>query len=135
MLGGWRCLPSQSSHEGRFGVHLALKTVLKSTPAVEWESRFFIFSTLFFIPGVNHDVLLWHLCCLGLFWGLFYEPLAEVLQLVHLPDCNLEVHPKFSWFRLLISAGFSQEEFVKWKDCLFFRFVSVLVDPNPEIAR
>ncbi|NWY02539.1 CNDD3 protein, partial [Nothoprocta ornata] len=27
------------------------------------------------------------------------------------------------------------QEFVKWKDCLFFRFVSVLVDPNPDIAR
>lgn len=71
--------------------------------------QIFHVSTLFFIPGVNFDVLLWHLCCLehppkylGLFWGLFYVPLAEVLQLAHLPDYSLEVHTKFSWFRLFI---------------------------------
>ena len=28
-----------------------------------------------------------------------------------------------------------QEDFVKWKGSLFFRFVSTLVDPHPDIAR
>ncbi|NXJ89999.1 CNDD3 protein, partial [Corythaixoides concolor] len=36
---------------------------------------------------------------------------------------------------LIMLTNLLQEEFVKWKDCLFFRFVSVLVDPNPDIAR
>ncbi|NXG74102.1 CNDD3 protein, partial [Baryphthengus martii] len=36
---------------------------------------------------------------------------------------------------LILLTNLLQEEFVKWKDCLFFRFVSVLVDPNPDIAR
>ncbi|KAI1230786.1 hypothetical protein IHE44_0008667 [Lamprotornis superbus] len=33
------------------------------------------------------------------------------------------------------SLGEPYEEYVKWKGCLFFRFVSVLVDPDPDIAR
>lgn len=105
MLRGWRCSPSPSSHEGRFGVHLALKSVEEQTCHGVGE-QIFHFSALFFIPGVNLDVLLWHFCCLGLFGCLFYEPLAEVLQLVHFPDYNLEVDTEFSWLRLLISAGF-----------------------------
>ncbi|NXD82346.1 CNDD3 protein, partial [Halcyon senegalensis] len=36
---------------------------------------------------------------------------------------------------LILLTNLLQEEFVKWKDSLFFRFVSVLVDPNPDIAR
>ncbi|KAM6400262.1 condensin-2 complex subunit D3 [Rhynochetos jubatus] len=36
---------------------------------------------------------------------------------------------------LILLTNLLQEEFVKWKDGLFFRFVSVLVDPNPDIAR
>ncbi|NXW28841.1 CNDD3 protein, partial [Phaetusa simplex] len=36
---------------------------------------------------------------------------------------------------LILLTNLLQEEFVKWKDCLFFRFVSVLVDLNPDIAR
>ncbi|XP_009981067.1 PREDICTED: condensin-2 complex subunit D3, partial [Tauraco erythrolophus] len=36
---------------------------------------------------------------------------------------------------LIMLTNLLQEEFVKWKDCLFFRFISVLVDPNPDIAR
>uniref|UniRef100_A0A8C3K1Y5 Condensin-2 complex subunit D3 n=1 Tax=Calidris pygmaea TaxID=425635 RepID=A0A8C3K1Y5_9CHAR len=36
---------------------------------------------------------------------------------------------------LILLTNLLQEEFVKWKDCLFFRFISVLVDPNPDIAR
>ncbi|XP_063167046.1 condensin-2 complex subunit D3 [Candoia aspera] len=35
---------------------------------------------------------------------------------------------------LILLTNLLQEEFVKWKGSLFFRFVSVLVDPNPEIA-
>lgn len=46
-------------------------------------------------------------------------------------------HPRFFLVQAynLLSVLSLQEEFVKWKDCLFFRFVSVLVDPNPDIAR
>ncbi|XP_064029142.1 condensin-2 complex subunit D3 isoform X2 [Pogoniulus pusillus] len=36
---------------------------------------------------------------------------------------------------LILLTNLLQEEFVKWKDSLFFRFVSVLVDPDPDIAR
>ncbi|XP_008945131.1 PREDICTED: condensin-2 complex subunit D3, partial [Merops nubicus] len=36
---------------------------------------------------------------------------------------------------LILLTNLLQEDFVKWKDCLFFRFVSVLVDPSPDIAR
>ena len=28
-----------------------------------------------------------------------------------------------------------QEDFVRWKGCLFFRFIITVVDPNPEVAR
>ncbi|CAM4666623.1 unnamed protein product [Lepidochelys olivacea] len=36
---------------------------------------------------------------------------------------------------LILLTNLLQEEFVKWKESLFFRFVSSLVDPNPDIAR
>ncbi|XP_041098371.1 condensin-2 complex subunit D3 [Polyodon spathula] len=36
---------------------------------------------------------------------------------------------------LIMLTNLLQEEFVKWKESLFFRFVSVLVDPDPSIAR
>ncbi|NXN20902.1 CNDD3 protein, partial [Nycticryphes semicollaris] len=36
---------------------------------------------------------------------------------------------------LILLTNLLQEEFVKWKDCLFFRFISVLVDPSPDIVR
>ncbi|NXF98498.1 CNDD3 protein, partial [Eubucco bourcierii] len=36
---------------------------------------------------------------------------------------------------LILLTNLLQEEFVKWKESLFFRFVSVLVDPDPDIAR
>ncbi|NXH16920.1 CNDD3 protein, partial [Bucco capensis] len=36
---------------------------------------------------------------------------------------------------LILLTNLLQEEFVKWKDSLFFHFVSVLVDPDPDIAR
>ncbi|KAG8434741.1 hypothetical protein GDO86_012914 [Hymenochirus boettgeri] len=35
---------------------------------------------------------------------------------------------------LIMLTNLLQEEFVKWKGSLFFRFVSILVDPDPEIA-
>uniref|UniRef100_A0AAY4ABB0 Condensin complex subunit 1 C-terminal domain-containing protein n=1 Tax=Denticeps clupeoides TaxID=299321 RepID=A0AAY4ABB0_9TELE len=35
---------------------------------------------------------------------------------------------------LIMLTNLLQEEFVKWKDSLFFRYVAVLVDPDPEIA-
>ncbi|XP_063799859.1 condensin-2 complex subunit D3 [Pseudophryne corroboree] len=36
---------------------------------------------------------------------------------------------------LIMLTNLLQEEFVKWKGSLFFHFVSVLVDPEPEIAK
>ncbi|KAE8591973.1 hypothetical protein XENTR_v10018618 [Xenopus tropicalis] len=36
---------------------------------------------------------------------------------------------------LIMLTNLLQEEFVKWKGSLFFRFVSVLVDPDEEIAK
>ncbi|KAM8926969.1 condensin-2 complex subunit D3 [Pelodytes ibericus] len=36
---------------------------------------------------------------------------------------------------LIMLTNLLQEEFVKWKGSLFFRFVSVLVDPDPDIAK
>ncbi|KAH0516509.1 Condensin-2 complex subunit D3, partial [Microtus ochrogaster] len=35
---------------------------------------------------------------------------------------------------LILLTNLLQEEYVKWKGCLFFRFVSTLVDPQPDIA-
>ncbi|NXC43757.1 CNDD3 protein, partial [Penelope pileata] len=49
--------------------------------------------------------------------------------------CLKDPHPFIRKQTLIMLTNLLQEEFVKWKDCLFFRFVSVLVDPNPDIAR
>ncbi|XP_027299947.3 condensin-2 complex subunit D3 [Anas platyrhynchos] len=49
--------------------------------------------------------------------------------------CLKDPHPFIRKQTLILLTNLLQEEFVKWKDCLFFRFVSVLVDPNPDIAR
>ncbi|NXE24077.1 CNDD3 protein, partial [Ardeotis kori] len=49
--------------------------------------------------------------------------------------CLKDPSPLIRQQTLLLLTNLLQEEFVKWKDCLFFRFVSVLVDPNPDIAR
>ncbi|NXC02411.1 CNDD3 protein, partial [Orthonyx spaldingii] len=49
--------------------------------------------------------------------------------------CLRDPHPFIRKQTLILLTNLLQEEFVKWKDCLFFRFVSVLVDPNPDIAR
>uniref|UniRef100_A0A8C3C597 Condensin-2 complex subunit D3 n=1 Tax=Cairina moschata TaxID=8855 RepID=A0A8C3C597_CAIMO len=49
--------------------------------------------------------------------------------------CLKDPHPFIRKQTLILLTNLLQEEFVKWKDCLFFRFVSVLVDPNPDISR
>ncbi|NWS33478.1 CNDD3 protein, partial [Polioptila caerulea] len=49
--------------------------------------------------------------------------------------CLRDPHPFVRKHTLTLLTGLLQEEFVKWKDGLFFRFVSVLVDPVPDIAR
>uniref|UniRef100_A0A8C3L1W1 Non-SMC condensin II complex subunit D3 n=1 Tax=Chrysolophus pictus TaxID=9089 RepID=A0A8C3L1W1_CHRPC len=49
--------------------------------------------------------------------------------------CLKDPHPFIRKQTLILITNLLQEEFVKWKDCLFFRFISVLVDPNPDIAR
>ncbi|NXL62192.1 CNDD3 protein, partial [Chordeiles acutipennis] len=49
--------------------------------------------------------------------------------------CLKDPSPLIRKQTLILLTNLLQEEFVKWKDCLFFRFVSVLVDPNPDIAR
>ncbi|XP_075029101.1 condensin-2 complex subunit D3 isoform X1 [Calonectris borealis] len=49
--------------------------------------------------------------------------------------CLKDPNPFIRKQTLILLTNLLQEEFVKWKDCLFFRFVSVLVDPNPDIAR
>ncbi|KAK9395042.1 condensin-2 complex subunit D3 [Crotalus adamanteus] len=55
----------------------------------------------------------------------------------YIPDiaiCLKDPEPFIRKQTLILLTNLLQEEFVKWKGCLFFRFVSVLVDPNPEIA-
>ncbi|XP_061869891.1 condensin-2 complex subunit D3 [Colius striatus] len=49
--------------------------------------------------------------------------------------CLKDPEPFIRKQTLILLTNLLQEEFVKWKDSLFFRFVSVLVDPNPDIAR
>uniref|UniRef100_A0A672UX01 Condensin-2 complex subunit D3 n=1 Tax=Strigops habroptila TaxID=2489341 RepID=A0A672UX01_STRHB len=49
--------------------------------------------------------------------------------------CLKDPHPFIRKQTLILLTNLLQEEFVKWKDCLFFHFVTVLVDPCPDIAR
>ncbi|NXX56030.1 CNDD3 protein, partial [Scopus umbretta] len=49
--------------------------------------------------------------------------------------CLKDPNPFIRKQTLILLTNLLQEEFVKWRDCLFFRFVSVLVDPNPDVAR
>ncbi|NXC74777.1 CNDD3 protein, partial [Anhinga anhinga] len=49
--------------------------------------------------------------------------------------CLKDPSPLIRKQTLILLTNLLQEEFVKWKDCLFFHFISVLVDPNPDIAR
>ncbi|XP_072211018.1 condensin-2 complex subunit D3 [Excalfactoria chinensis] len=56
----------------------------------------------------------------------------------YIPNISLCLKDPYPFIRkqtLILITNLLQEEFVKWKDCLFFRFISVLVDPNPDIAR
>nr|XP_056716845.1 condensin-2 complex subunit D3 [Euleptes europaea] len=55
----------------------------------------------------------------------------------YIPDvsaCLKDPEPFIRKQTLILLTNLLQEEFVKWKGSLFFRFVSVLVDPNPDIA-
>uniref|UniRef100_A0A8C8SXD1 Condensin-2 complex subunit D3 n=1 Tax=Pelusios castaneus TaxID=367368 RepID=A0A8C8SXD1_9SAUR len=49
--------------------------------------------------------------------------------------CLKDPNPFIRKQTLILLTNLLQEEFVKWKESLFFRFVSSLVDPNPDIAR
>ncbi|XP_027743858.1 condensin-2 complex subunit D3 [Empidonax traillii] len=49
--------------------------------------------------------------------------------------CLKDPSPLIRKQTLILLTNLLQEEYVKWKDGLFFRFVSVLVDPVPDIAR
>ncbi|XP_033027677.1 condensin-2 complex subunit D3 [Lacerta agilis] len=48
--------------------------------------------------------------------------------------CLKDPEPLIRKQTLILLTNLLQEEFVKWKGSLFFRFVSVLVDPHQEIA-
>nr|XP_028564487.1 condensin-2 complex subunit D3 [Podarcis muralis] len=55
----------------------------------------------------------------------------------YIPDvaiCLKDPEPLIRKQTLILLTNLLQEEFVKWKGSLFFRFVSVLVDPYQEIA-
>ncbi|XP_062994944.1 condensin-2 complex subunit D3 [Elgaria multicarinata webbii] len=55
----------------------------------------------------------------------------------YIPDvsmCLKDPEPFIRKQSLILLTNLLQEEFVKWKGSLFFRFVSVLVDPNEDIA-
>ncbi|XP_062817414.1 condensin-2 complex subunit D3 isoform X2 [Anolis carolinensis] len=55
----------------------------------------------------------------------------------YIPDisvCLKDPEPFIRKQTLILLTNLLQEEFVKWKESLFFRFVSVLVDPNEDIA-
>ncbi|MBN3304121.1 CNDD3 protein, partial [Amia calva] len=49
--------------------------------------------------------------------------------------CLKDPEPLIRKQTLIMLTNLLQEEFVKWKGSLFFRFVVVLVDPDPSIAR
>ncbi|KAJ1175182.1 hypothetical protein NDU88_000473 [Pleurodeles waltl] len=48
--------------------------------------------------------------------------------------CLKDNNPFIRKQTLIMLTNLLQEEFVKWKGSLFFRFISVLVDPDPDIA-
>ncbi|XP_053126164.1 condensin-2 complex subunit D3 isoform X2 [Hemicordylus capensis] len=55
----------------------------------------------------------------------------------YIPDvstCLKDSEPFIRKQTLILLTNLLQEEFVKWKGSLFFRFVSTLVDPNQDIA-
>lgn len=48
--------------------------------------------------------------------------------------CLKDPNPFVRKQALLLLTGLLQEDFVRWKGCLFFRFIITVVDPNPEVA-
>uniref|UniRef100_A0A452SH16 Condensin-2 complex subunit D3 n=1 Tax=Ursus americanus TaxID=9643 RepID=A0A452SH16_URSAM len=48
--------------------------------------------------------------------------------------CLKDSHPFIRKQTLILLTNLLQEEFVKWKGSLFFRFVSTLIDSHPDIA-
>ncbi|XP_043937100.1 condensin-2 complex subunit D3 [Protopterus annectens] len=48
--------------------------------------------------------------------------------------CLKDPEPFIRKQTLIMLTNLLQEEFIKWKGSLFFRFVSILVDPDPSIA-
>ncbi|XP_028666256.1 condensin-2 complex subunit D3 [Erpetoichthys calabaricus] len=55
----------------------------------------------------------------------------------YIPNVSVNLKDNDPFIRkqtLIMLTNLLQEEFVKWKGSLFFRFVSVLVDPDPSIA-
>ncbi|XP_077105659.1 condensin-2 complex subunit D3 [Ranitomeya variabilis] len=56
----------------------------------------------------------------------------------YIPNVSVCLRDRDAFIRkqtLIMLTNLLQEEFVKWKGSLFFRFVSVLVDPDPDIAQ
>ncbi|KAM6173588.1 condensin-2 complex subunit D3 [Erethizon dorsatum] len=52
----------------------------------------------------------------------------------HISMCLKDPDPFIRKQTLILLTNLLQEEFVKWKGSLFFRFVSTLIDPHPDIA-
>ncbi|XP_029429112.1 condensin-2 complex subunit D3 [Rhinatrema bivittatum] len=56
----------------------------------------------------------------------------------YIPNVSVCLRDKDPFIRkqtLIMLTNLLQEEFVKWKGSLFFRFISVVVDPDPDISR
>ncbi|XP_064207133.1 condensin-2 complex subunit D3 isoform X1 [Anguilla rostrata] len=56
------------------------------------------------------------------------------LYIPNISACLKDPEPLIREQTLILLTNLLQEEFVKWKGSLFFRFVSLLVDPEPRIA-
>ncbi|XP_062309171.1 condensin-2 complex subunit D3 isoform X2 [Osmerus eperlanus] len=55
--------------------------------------------------------------------------------LPNISACLQDNHPLVREQTVTMLTSLLQEEFVKWKGSLFFRFVTVLVDPEPAVSR
>ncbi|XP_067085032.1 condensin-2 complex subunit D3 [Osmerus mordax] len=55
--------------------------------------------------------------------------------LPNISACLQDDHPLIREQTVTMLTSLLQEEFVKWKGSLFFRFVTVLVDPEPAVSR
>nr|XP_033774995.1 condensin-2 complex subunit D3 isoform X2 [Geotrypetes seraphini] len=56
----------------------------------------------------------------------------------YIPNISVCLKDKDPFIRkqtLIMLTNLLQEDFVKWKGSLFFRFISVVVDPDPDISR